>query len=325
MPAIQHSQAGGGGGVTQTVLDAATDEVIALLRAGAPVGEDTFDEVSDILGTLTTAVAGKQPSDTDLAAIALLGTTSYGRAVLELADAASGRTYLGLGSAATASSAAFDAAGAAAAAQAASQPVDSDLTAVAALSTTSYGRGVLALADASALRSTAGLVLGTDVYAKSAVDSGFAPLAFPTVKVTRSAALTITTATETTISWDAEEFDPNGYHAAGDPTKLTVPSGMGGLHLVGLDAAISTPVDNVNERMILRIYKNGTEVAGGRYEGTGSGANTEPNGCVVVPLSLAAGDVLTATIFHQRGSDGTFRNGASGSAFWLVKLGSNPS
>ena len=56
------------------------------------------------------------------------------------------------------------------------QPVDSDLTAIAALSTTSFGRGFLALADAAALRSSAGLVIGTDIYSKAAVDSGFQPL-----------------------------------------------------------------------------------------------------------------------------------------------------
>jgi hypothetical protein len=38
------------------------------------------------------------------------------------------------------------------------QPLDSDLTAIAALTTTSFGRAVLALADAAALRSHAGIV-----------------------------------------------------------------------------------------------------------------------------------------------------------------------
>lgn len=45
----------------------------------------------------------------------------------------------------------FDAAGAAAAAQSASQPLDSDLTAIAALGTTSYGRALLELANQAAL------------------------------------------------------------------------------------------------------------------------------------------------------------------------------
>lgn len=38
-----------------------------------------------------------------------------------------------------------------------SQPLDSDLTAIAALTTTAFGRGLLALADAAALRTSAGL------------------------------------------------------------------------------------------------------------------------------------------------------------------------
>jgi hypothetical protein len=45
----------------------------------------------------------------------------------------------------------FDAAGAASTAQAASQPLDSDLTAIAALTTASFGRSVLTAADAAAL------------------------------------------------------------------------------------------------------------------------------------------------------------------------------
>jgi hypothetical protein len=51
----------------------------------------------------------------------------------------------------------YDAAGAAAAAQAASQPLDSDLTAIAALTTTSFGRSFLDRADAAAGRTLLGL------------------------------------------------------------------------------------------------------------------------------------------------------------------------
>lgn len=56
----------------------------------------------------------------------------------------------------------------AAAGSAAYQPLDSDLTAIAALSTTTFGRGLLALLDAAALRVSAGLVIGTNVQAYNA-------------------------------------------------------------------------------------------------------------------------------------------------------------
>lgn len=108
-------------------------------------------------GVRAAADATLQPLDLDLTAVAALSTTVFGRGLLALADAAAARATLGLGSAAVQATAAFDAAGAAVAVQAASQPIDSDLTAIAALSTTTYGRALLTLVDAAAGRTTLGL------------------------------------------------------------------------------------------------------------------------------------------------------------------------
>lgn len=66
--------------------------------------------------TYTTAAelaAYAQPLDSDLTAIAALTTTTFGRALLALADAAAGRSTLGLGTAATSNTGDFDPAGAA--------------------------------------------------------------------------------------------------------------------------------------------------------------------------------------------------------------------
>lgn len=125
--------------------------------AAAAQSAAATDATTKAAAAQAAAIAASQPADSDLTAIAALATTSFGRALLALADAAAGRTAFGLGTASTQASTDFDAAGAAAAAQSASQPVDSDLTAIAALATTSYGRAFLALADAAAGRTTLGL------------------------------------------------------------------------------------------------------------------------------------------------------------------------
>lgn len=125
-----------------------------LLAAQLPGAAATDVETAAAVAALSSVY---QPLDSDLTAIAALTTTSYGRALLALADAAAGRTAFGLGTASTHATGDYDAAGAAAAAQAASQPLDSDLTSIAALTTTSYGRAFLALADAAAGRTALGL------------------------------------------------------------------------------------------------------------------------------------------------------------------------
>lgn len=100
----------------KTNLVAAINEVDAAVGAGSP---STLDDLTDVV--ITAAASGD---------ILRHNGTNWVDAV--------GTTF-------------FEAAGAAAAAQAASQPLDSDLTAIAALTTTSYGRAFLALADQAAL------------------------------------------------------------------------------------------------------------------------------------------------------------------------------
>lgn len=122
---------------------------------------------------LATALAGYQPLDSDLTAIAALSTTTFGRALLTLADAAAGRAAMGVpagsGTATGTNTGDQDLSAYAttAAVAAGYQPLDGDLTAIAALATTAFGRGLLALADAAALRTAAGLaaVAATGAYA----------------------------------------------------------------------------------------------------------------------------------------------------------------
>lgn len=79
------------GGITQQSID----DAIAALVDSSPGTLDTLNELAAALGddpnfaaSIAAQIAGKQPLDADLTAIAALATTSYGRALLTLADAA---------------------------------------------------------------------------------------------------------------------------------------------------------------------------------------------------------------------------------------------
>lgn len=97
---------GGGGGaptdasyVTLGTNGTLTDERVLTAGTGITITD------AGAGSTVTVGVTANtyQPLDSDLTAIAALSTTPFGRALLELADAAAGRTALGLGSLATAS------------------------------------------------------------------------------------------------------------------------------------------------------------------------------------------------------------------------------
>lgn len=159
---------------TAFVAVAVAAAIDAVLNS-APGALDTLDELAAALGddanfaaTVTNALAGKQPLDSDLTAIAALTTTSFGRGLLELANAAALRTAaeLVIGTDVLA--------------------YDADLAAIAASSTTSFGRALLTLADAAALRTAVGAAsdtatgvveIATAAELKTGTDTGRVPSA----------------------------------------------------------------------------------------------------------------------------------------------------
>lgn len=160
-----------------------TNDDVLQRKAGAWANR-TIAQLATDLGL----AASYQPLDSDLTAIAALTTTATGRSLLAAADAAALRTILGLGTAATQATGAFDASGAAAAAQAASQPLDADLTALAGLTSaadklpyftgsgaaavttlSSFIRTLIDDADATTARTTLGLAAGATLGATQIV------------------------------------------------------------------------------------------------------------------------------------------------------------
>ncbi len=142
---LENGTSGGpGSGDVVGPASAVDNNLAAFDGTSGAVIKDSGVSISNVL-TEAEAAAAYQPLDSDLTAIAALATTSYGRALLTLANA-------------TALAGEVDSffltpsEG-----NAAYQPLDSDLTAIAALSTTAFGRSVLAAANAAALATLAGL------------------------------------------------------------------------------------------------------------------------------------------------------------------------
>lgn len=120
----------------RAVTPAGVKAVIDALINSAPGTLDTLGEIAAQLASdesavsaLTTTVAGKLAKASNLS---------------DLLDVSVARTNLGLGDIATHSVSEF-------------QPADGDLTAIAALTTTAFGRSLLTSADAAALRTAAAL------------------------------------------------------------------------------------------------------------------------------------------------------------------------
>ena len=175
------------------------------------------------------------------------GDRAYAAALVDdlsgVTNAATARTNLGLGTAATQASSAFDAAGTAASAvsthAAASdphgdrawassqfQPADSDLTAIAALSTTSFGRAVLAWADAAAGRTALGL--GSLATASTITTSEITDGTIVNADISASAAITGTKiAAATTAAQGAVELATTTEATGGtDTTRAVVSTGL---------------------------------------------------------------------------------------------------
>jgi hypothetical protein len=224
----QASSGGGGGSITQ-INGSSTINVAGGSGPTATISvpASTFD----LFGAAAAAQAASQPLDADLTAIAALTTTAYGRALLTLANQAALQAAAGLGTAAFQNVGAFDASGAAAAAQAASQPLDADLTAIAALSTTTYGRALLTLANQAALtaaiaNATTGLSGAMSTSDKSKLDTE--------MEVIETKTMTAQTV-YTSPTWTANKYRELQFRFTNHSGSAT-----GVITLVGLTAAYSS-------------------------------------------------------------------------------------
>lgn len=143
---------GGGGAATHAGLpDLATSGHPASVIANTPSGSVAATTVQAAIDELDSEKAAKAANLSDLASAASARTN------LGLGDAATKNVGTGAGTVAAGDDSRITGALSVVTAAATYQPLDSDLTAIAALSTTAFGRALLTMADATALRVAAGL------------------------------------------------------------------------------------------------------------------------------------------------------------------------
>jgi len=122
--------------------------------------------------------------------------------------------------------------------------------------------------------------------------------------VSRSSNQTITTALTTTMIWQTENQDTDGFWSpAPNPTRLTVPSGLTGTYYARLTANIEFAVNGTGDRDIL-IGKNGAAFLGNPRLRIRAPANANARLNIVSPiLSVVANDFFEVFVFQDSGGN----------------------
>lgn len=112
----------------------------------------------------------------------------------------------------------------------------------------------------------------------------------------RVANQTITTATQTAITWDNEDHDTDAFFTAGS-TGITIPAGKGGTYLVTYSLKSVT----ANVQMFIELFLDGVSINVGNStpDTTGAQIYWSSGSCL---LLLAAGNILSVRVYHTGGT-----------------------
>lgn len=144
--------------------------------------------------------------------------------------------------------------------------------------------------------------------------------AFVGAKVYHSTTQSINNNSVTAATFDSEEFDTDGFHAGGAPTRLTIPSGKDGTYLV---RGMCVFAQNATGVRIARFLKNGTTILRTQYSdgGNSSAANSAGIGAIV---QLVATDYLEFTVYQTSGGSLNIGNASASeeqTSFEIALLG----
>lgn len=127
--------------------------------------------------------------------------------------------------------------------------------------------------------------------------------------------------TATAMAFNTERFDTDAFHDSGSNTKMTIPTGMGGIYRFG--ATIRFPVDGDGYRTV-SFRKGGSDFLNGfaRYASSGSAVDTTVTTEGI--WTLAAGDYIEVVVRHTAGASLTMPAGSSTdgstSDFWIYRV-----
>ncbi len=307
----------------------------ALIFAGGNLGAATATSINGLTittstGTLTLAngktftssntltLAGTDGSTLNIGTGGTLGTAAYTAATAYQAASAELTTIAGNGSAyylargnhtgtqawSTITSTPTTLAGygisdgiTAAAVAAGYQPVDSDLTSIAALATTSYGRSLLAAADDAALRTLAGTIIGTHVQA---YDADLADLADGSLTGSKVSAATTSAVGVVELATDGETA--SGVAVQGNDTRLANASKVEiGVALSDETTAVTAGTAKVTFRLPHAMTLTAVRAS----------ATTAPTGSTLVIDINEAGSTVLSTKLSLDASEKTSTTAAS--------------
>jgi hypothetical protein len=125
----------------------------------------------------------------------------------------------------------------------------------------------------------------------------------------------IATITWTKVQFDTEVFDSAGVYDPVTNYRFTVPSGQGGVYLLGMDVAWG--IYSAAHQFQFGFYKNGSNLENNAILWRDSGSDVVA-GTWSKLVSLNAGDYIEAMVYHNRGSNATLYSPHAN--FWGHKI-----
>lgn len=125
----------------------------------------------------------------------------------------------------------------------------------------------------------------------------------------------IAATTTTAVTFDTEDFDSDGFADLGtNNTRLTIPSGLGGLYLIGGNVLFASSTETY---VLIEVRKNGT---------TAISQTTCEIGGLTPRLNISTVDVAVPTDYYEltvfvENTAQDVNHSATGPKFWIARLG----